>query len=196
MIDAATKKRDYQREWVRNNPDKVKAHKKRDYERHKSRYIEQSKKWIKQNPDKRKASALKYYYSHKEQYDERQKGYRLDGRRKAAVSRYYAEHREEILSRKREYYRLHPEKVAVYKARRKARMNLAEGDFTESEWLSLLSKWNRRCLACGSTENITVDHVVPLAVGGTNYIDNLQPLCRSCNCRKKDKTIDYRLDWT
>jgi len=40
------------------------------------------------------------------------------------------------------------------------------------------------CQHCGATENLTVDHIVPLAKGGTNELDNLQPLCKSCNSSK------------
>ncbi len=32
-----------------------------------------------------------------------------------------------------------------------------------------------------------VDHIVPLAAGGSNTIDNLQPLCRSCHSKKTVK---------
>lgn len=45
------------------------------------------------------------------------------------------------------------------------------------------------CRECGETdvEQITLDHVVPLNRRGTNDPDNLQFLCRSCNCRKGDR---------
>jgi len=38
-----------------------------------------------------------------------------------------------------------------------------------------------RCLQCGSTDNLTVDHIVPKAAGGTNDPSNLRTLCGSCN---------------
>jgi hypothetical protein len=37
---------------------------------------------------------------------------------------------------------------------------------------------------CGAVDRLTVDHVVPLARGGTNDPTNLQVLCLSCNTRK------------
>ena len=40
------------------------------------------------------------------------------------------------------------------------------------------------CAHCGVTENLTIDHIIPLAKGGTNDLDNLQPLCKSCNSSK------------
>jgi 5-methylcytosine-specific restriction endonuclease McrA len=41
-----------------------------------------------------------------------------------------------------------------------------------------------RCWMCGSPEADTLDHVIPLARGGTNWPANLRPACRSCNSRK------------
>lgn len=50
------------------------------------------------------------------------------------------------------------------------------------------------CLKCGTTQNITIDHIKPVARGGKNRLWNLQPLCQSCNSSKGTKTIDYRED--
>lgn len=41
-----------------------------------------------------------------------------------------------------------------------------------------------RCRYCGSTEDLTVDHIIPRTFGGTNKRENLQTLCRSCNLEK------------
>ena len=40
------------------------------------------------------------------------------------------------------------------------------------------------CSICMGTESLTVDHIIPRSMGGSNDRDNLQVLCRSCNSRK------------
>lgn len=52
--------------------------------------------------------------------------------------------------------------------------------------------YGKVCLACGSKNNITIDHVIPVSKNGINHISNYQPLCKSCNSKKGDKIIDYR----
>ena len=41
-----------------------------------------------------------------------------------------------------------------------------------------------RCVKCGSKKNLEIDHVVPLARGGSNRLENLQLLCQRCNRMK------------
>ena len=52
---------------------------------------------------------------------------------------------------------------------------------------------NYCCLKCKTTENLSVDHIVPRSKGGTNSIHNLQTLCSQCNCDKGSEIIDYRV---
>jgi 5-methylcytosine-specific restriction endonuclease McrA len=40
------------------------------------------------------------------------------------------------------------------------------------------------CVTCGTWDRLTIDHVVPLAKGGTNDPANLRVLCLSCNSRR------------
>lgn len=47
------------------------------------------------------------------------------------------------------------------------------------------------CVACGSTEDMTVDHIVPRVLGGNSEVSNLQPMCRSCNSTKAGKPDTY-----
>lgn len=41
-----------------------------------------------------------------------------------------------------------------------------------------------RCLMCGSTDNLEIDHIIPISKGGKSTFDNLQTLCKECNLRK------------
>lgn len=41
-----------------------------------------------------------------------------------------------------------------------------------------------RCVYCGSGEGLTVDHVIPLARGGSNELSNLATCCGPCNSSK------------
>lgn len=50
----------------------------------------------------------------------------------------------------------------------------------------------KSCLCCGSSNNIHLDHIIPISKGGENSIENIQPLCRGCNISKHNKIIDYR----
>jgi len=56
----------------------------------------------------------------------------------------------------------------------------------------VLNRDGHKCLKCGATENLTVDHIVPKSRGGTLERNNLQTLCLPCNQEKADNTIDYR----
>jgi hypothetical protein len=56
----------------------------------------------------------------------------------------------------------------------------------------VFNKYGKICLCCGSTENISLDHIVPVSKNGKNKLNNLQPLCVSCNSSKSTEIIDYR----
>ncbi len=49
----------------------------------------------------------------------------------------------------------------------------------------------RRCLKCGTKINLTVDHIVPKALGGTWAWGNLQTLCKKCNRTKAARIAIY-----
>jgi hypothetical protein len=48
-----------------------------------------------------------------------------------------------------------------------------------------------KCLKCGSTKNLSLDHIIPMIKGGLTVIENLQTLCTKCNSSKHTKTISY-----
>ena len=46
-----------------------------------------------------------------------------------------------------------------------------------------------KCERCSGTNKLAVDHILPIAKGGTDCIPNKQTLCINCNSKKSD-TID------
>jgi 5-methylcytosine-specific restriction endonuclease McrA len=109
------------------------------------------------------------------------------------ISRRFSQ-KPEAKERRRAVYAADPEPIRAQNARGRTRRAAAEGTFTTDEWLALLEMYGHRCLACGSDGPLEPDHIIPLTWGGTNWITNIQPLCRKCNGSKGNRhATDYRL---
>lgn len=74
--------------------------------------------------------------------------------------------------------RLRPTRHARMKAAR------ARGTHTQEQWLALCTEFDHRCVRCGDREPLTKDHIIAISRGGSNAIDNIQPLCGPCNSTK------------
>ncbi len=82
------------------------------------------------------------------------------------------------------YCKNNPDVISHLKARRYAKEKNAEGNHTLEEWNDLKDRYGNVCAFCGSDEKLTKDHIIPLSKGGSDYIENIQPLCKSCNSKK------------
>lgn len=97
-------------------------------------------------------------------------------------------------------YRWREKNPEVFKAlsvrtssERRARMLGTKTGYLTPDFVTTLMKFYKKCLKCGSTENLQVDHVIPLALGGTHELKNFQILCGSCNATKGARNSeDYR----
>ena len=65
----------------------------------------------------------------------------------------------------------------------------------EQDRQNIYARDNNACLKCGSTDNLTIDHVVPVSKGGKNEYSNYQTLCWRCNNKKRDEIADYRINY-
>lgn len=50
--------------------------------------------------------------------------------------------------------------------------------------LKVFNRDKYRCVECGRSEDLTIDHVIPKSKGGTDELGNLQTMCKACNLRK------------
>jgi 5-methylcytosine-specific restriction endonuclease McrA len=89
-----------------------------------------------------------------------------------------AEYDREYWQRNRERKR---NKTMVYQARQR-------GAVVRQVMIKELKRlYAQPCMWCGTTEDITMDHLIPLARGGEHSIGNLVACCRSCNSSKGNK---------
>ena len=61
-------------------------------------------------------------------------------------------------------------------------------------WQTLITKAD--CYYCQKAlkkEEVTMDHIVPLAQGGKSTRGNTVPCCKLCNNKKKDQSVFYFL---
>jgi len=105
----------------------------------------------------------------------------------------YQDSREATRARNSAYDAANPHSVKARSLRRRERLRRREGAgvVTESDAL-ILKDFYGECLACGATEHLQVDHVVPVASGGGSDWLNLQVLCSGCNSTKFTRATDYR----
>jgi 5-methylcytosine-specific restriction endonuclease McrA len=80
---------------------------------------------------------------------------------------------------------IHPERTRNYGYRHR----IAESTETPETTARIAELLTQPCSYCEATENITIDHIVPLSRGGRHEPENLAAACRSCNCSKGAKPL-------
>lgn len=84
-----------------------------------------------------------------------------------------------------------PELHRLHGRARKARVRNAEGSHRVEEIVALLERQKWKCAGHNCKASLRklrhIDHIQPLARGGSNSISNLQGLCPTCNLRKHAK---------
>ena len=80
-----------------------------------------------------------------------------------------------------------------YKLLRENKMSMSD---TIREWKKEMEIKGTYCAYCGEKENLSVEHIIPKAKGGSDNSDNLVYACKSCNSSKGDKLIFHWLSYT
>ena len=127
--------------------------------------------WMKRNPEKARDAMRRWRARHPEEH-------------KRARDGWDAAHPESANARRNRYRRAHPEVRRVIWQLRRARLAGAGGKFTAKEWADLVLQYQGKCAYDGAAGPLQPDHRIPLALGGSNTIENILPACGRCNRRK------------
>jgi len=74
-----------------------------------------------------------------------------------------------------------------YSAKRRALYRAAFGKYTQADIIELIVQLHGKCFWCGvKLVQYHIDHIVPLAKGGSNERSNITLACPSCNSKKRD----------
>ena len=133
-----------------------------------------------------------YYLDNKERINENNNAWRNDPEYRERKNK----QKEEIHERKFGVDEEWTEKYRLWRKmasrRRLATLAVTPGEFTKEDFVKICDKYGNVCLRCHKKKKLTTDHIIPVSKGGANDISNIQPLCKSCNSIKHDKTVDYR----
>lgn len=140
---------------------------------------------LRADPEKRKA---------KSEYDKR----RYQERRKETIARsaaWYAENRERSVAAATAWAKANPDRVRAnrrawkYRHPDVARRIPVSGSASPEQIAARVAFYGGVCAYCGGPFE-HIDHVIPLARGGTGWPSNIRPACRYCNQSKHAKRLD------
>ena len=185
-----------QKVYNKDNAKAIARHKKIVYDANIENIRERNKLYYQENSGVIKARAIKHHYDNHEQVLARKRAYHH--KHKEDISRknrlYRINNNEHVTNLARIWRQNNKEKVREMKRRYKHKRRSAMGSLSVGIAKKLYELRKGRCVCCGvSIKNgYHIDHIMPLALGGTNTDDNVQLLSPSCNLSKSAKhPVDY-----
>lgn len=159
-------KRAYLYQWRKENPDKFRA-------------IQD--KWEGKNPDKLKEAARSLYLEKRLQ-------------KLAYAKDYYEKNKEALKPKKAQWQAANLDLCRVSDQNRRAAKLQRGGVLSRGLKVKLLALQQGKCACCGLPlgKNYHLDHIMPLALGGSNTDENIQLLRQRCNNQKHAKhPVDF-----
>lgn len=164
-----------------NNQGKIRAAVNKWRAENNERAREAYREWCRKNPEKAKSKAARARAKNPDRARRSCAEWRAANpeKHRASVAAYQAEN---------------PESRRVNEANRRARKKAAGGKHTVADIKRLFRLQRGKCACChvSIADGYHVDHIQPLALGGSNDKTNLQLLCPTCNTKKSAKhPIDF-----
>ena len=162
-----------------------------DLERDKATRAARARRERAKNPEPRRVAVRKWRVNHlKEARAGERASYAAHrDERRATLVLYRGRHREEARAATRRWRLANPEQARAGRRRHSALKRGAPGaGITAVQWHAILEAFAHRCAYCGSSGQMTQDHVLPVSRGGAHDAANIVPACRTCNSSKSART--------
>lgn len=159
--------------WVAANPDRKRSN---------------DALWRKLNPEKAKTSRAARYEANKERSRALSAAHYLANKERIREynAAWYQKNAERVKARQAANYAANPGKARTFSQNRRAKMMSRGGKLSHGLATRLYRLQKGRCACCGLRlgDDYHLDHIMPLALGGTNTDDNIQLLRSECNRKK------------
>jgi hypothetical protein len=176
---------EYRKAYRAKNAEKLKAVDARNYTKNKERVQATVAAYRASNKDRLSATVAAYYEVHKSEISEYQRSYRLA----------YKNENPEKYTKSKNAWQLANVKIRlIHKHNRRAKLRDA-GKLSVDLANRLYEAQKGQCACCGAdiSTGYHIDHIMPVALGGSNTDENIQLLAPICNLRKGAKhPDDYR----
>lgn len=177
--------RDKASKYRHKNPHKIKEHranrvkKYHSCEETRAKAIAESARWVRENKERAREYQRNYHQKNREKRNRQAKD-RIAEKRNDPE--WVAKERARQAKKKKD----NPEQYRSYVRTRRARRKNAEGVHTSDDIAKILESQGYKCVYCKRDikDEYDVDHIIPLAKGGSNWPKNLQCLCPECNGKK------------
>lgn len=169
--------------WQLANREKAKANMTAYRAAHRQEARERTAQWRRDNPERSAAATAKWRKENAE-------------RHKILNAEWRAANKEALVAKKAVWASANKERITASGRNRRARKHKAEGSHTHKEIQGLAIRQRFRCANPTCRQSIKAgwhaDHIMPLTLGGANWIRNIQLLCQFCNISKHAK---HPIDW-
>lgn len=185
------------KQWAKANRAAIAANKRRWDLANVERKREHDRQYRSRNPEANRRKARAWAQANPERVRERGRARYLadpgkwrewarDQDRKRRTDALYGRvNRQKITEQARLRRLAYPEVAKANSQRRRARKRNAAGTCSPAQLAARIQYHGGQCWVCKAPWE-QIDHVKPLAKGGSNWPGNLRPICRSCNYGKRD----------
>ena len=167
--------------WRTANVDRIKKTKSIYYEKNKEEIAKKTESWRSNNPEKVKKYNDKAYEKDCETIKKRSAIWAINNP-------------EKIKSSSAKFRKDHPDLRIIWESNRRARKRASGGKLSEGITEKLFKLQKGKCACCKQKlgDDYHLDHVMPLALGGSNTDENMQLLRSECNLKKNAKhPVDF-----